>query len=93
MSSLKRLGRYLNGQKRLVYRFPWQDEGKLEIYSDTDWAGCVRIRKSTSGGCVMLGAHVIKTWSTTQPSVTLSSGEADLYGVVKACRAGLGIRS
>ena len=41
----------------------------------------------------MIGSHVIKTWSSTQPSITLSSGEAEFYGVVKACGVGLGIRS
>ena len=41
----------------------------------------------------MLGSHVIKTWSSTQPSVTLSSGEAEYYGVVKAAGAGVGQQS
>ena len=36
------------------------------------------------------GRHVIRTWSSTQPSVTLSSEEAELYGLVKAAGAGLG---
>ena len=38
----------------------------------------------------MIGRHVIRTWSSTQPSVTLSSGEAEFYGLVKAAGAGLG---
>ena len=41
----------------------------------------------------MIGAHVIRTWSSTQPSVTLSSGEAEFYGLVKAAGAGLGHQS
>ena len=41
----------------------------------------------------MLGRHVIRTWSSTQPSVTLSSGEAEFYGLVKAAGAGLGHQS
>ena len=41
----------------------------------------------------MLGSHVIRTWSSTQPSVTLSSGEAEFYGLVKAAGAGLGHQS
>ena len=32
----------------------------------------------------MLGRRVIKSWSSTQASVSLSSGEADFYCVVKA---------
>jgi hypothetical protein len=41
----------------------------------------------------MIGRHVIRTWSSTQPSVTLSSGEAEFYGLVKAAGAGLGHQS
>ena len=41
----------------------------------------------------MIGRHVIRTWSSTQPSVTLSSGEAEFYGLVKAAGEGLGHRS
>jgi len=41
----------------------------------------------------MLGAHVIKHWSSTQPSVTLSAGEAEFYGVVRGAGMGLGYQS
>ena len=41
----------------------------------------------------MVGKHCIRTWSSTQPSVTLSSGEAEYYGLVKAAGAGLGHQS
>ena len=73
--------------------YPFQRAAGIEVYSDTDWSGCPRTRKSTSGGCVMIGSHCIRTWSSTQPSVTLSSGEAEYYGLVKAAGAGLGHQS
>ncbi len=41
----------------------------------------------------MLGSHVIKHWSSTQPSVTLSSGEVEFYGVVRGAGMGLGYQS
>ena len=41
----------------------------------------------------MVGQHCLRTWSSTQPSVTLSSGEAEYYGLVKAAGAGLGHQS
>ena len=75
--ALRRLVRILLGRMRLVFSPPWQRAGTLEYYSDTDWAGCPKIRKSTSGGCLMLGAHLLKSWSSTQPSISLSSGEAE----------------
>ena len=85
--------RYIAGAPRLVYRYPWQTVEAVDTYSDTDWAGCPKTRKSTSGGCVMLGCHVIKHWSSTQPSVSLSSGEAEFYGVVRGAGMGLGYQS
>ena len=41
----------------------------------------------------MVGRHCIRTWSSTQPSGTLSSGEAEYYGLVNAADAGLGYQS
>ena len=41
----------------------------------------------------MLGTHTVKTWSSTQGVIALSSGEAEYYGLVKAAGAGLGHQS
>ena len=71
-AQLKRMCRYLNGRRRLVLCYPLQVADCIECYSDTDWSGCVRTRKSTSGGCLVLGKHVLKTWSSTRPTVSLS---------------------
>jgi len=92
-ASMKRMTRYLAGLPRLVYTFPWQTVDAVDVYVDTDWAGCPRTRRSTSGGCVMLGAHAVKTWSSTQAGVSLSSGEAEFYGVLKGSGIGLGFQS
>ncbi len=77
----------------MVFRFRWQQASHVDIFTDTDWAGCPRTRKSTSGGCVILGAHAVKSWSTTQSSIALSSGEAEFNGVVKGAGVGLGYQS
>ena len=58
-------------------------------YSDSDWAGDPRSRKSTSGGGIRLGAHLITHWSRTQSCIALSSGEAELNGMLKAACEGL----
>ena len=41
----------------------------------------------------MQGSHTIRHWAKTQACVALSSGEAELYGIVKACTEGLGVVS
>ena len=92
-AKLKRLARYLRGSPRLVEKFGEQEASHLRIYADSDWAGCIATRKSTSGGVAMLGNHQIKHWSTTQGVIALSSAEAELYGIVKATVQGMGLQS
>ncbi len=60
-------------------------------WSDRDFAGCNRTRRSSSGDVVMFGSHCIKTYSQTQETVALSSGESEFYGIVKATSVGLGM--
>ena len=91
--ALKKLTRYLRARPRMVFEFERQSAEGLEVYSDTDWAGCPRTRKSTTGGCAMVGSHHIKAWSSTQASIALSSGEAEYYGLVRGVGIGIGIQS
>ncbi len=81
---LKRLGRYLIAKPRVVLNVDFQKHQTfLDARVDTDHAGCVKTRKSSNGGALTFGKHCLKTWSTTQSVVALSSGEAEYYGVVK----------
>ena len=74
-AALKRLARYLIGKERAVTMFEWKEEmGDVEVCSDSDYAGCKETRKSTSGGMIKLGSHVIRHWSSTQACIALSSG-------------------
>ena len=91
---LKRLVRYLCGLPRLVYHFPFQDQpSEITVYVDTDFAGCASTRRSTSGGCVLIGSCLTKHWSKTQSTISLSSGEAELHGIAMGCAQGLGMQS
>ena len=92
--SLKRLARYLVDRTRVKVKFEYQEwKRKIGVYVDTDYAGCRKTRKSTSGGVALIGNHMIKSWSTTQAVIALSSGEAEFYGIVKGSSIGIGIRS
>ena len=42
---------------------------------------------------MILGSHAVKSWSSTQTSVALSSGEAEFNGVVRGAGVGLGYQS
>ena len=60
------------------------------VYTGSDHAGCINTRKSTTGVCIFYGKHLIRSSSTTQGVIALSSGEAEFYAMVKGTSAGLG---
>ena len=98
---LKRIGRYLKGKPRLKIHYDWQDYPQSAsactracwVQSDSDWAGDRATRKSTSGGTIRLGGHLIKSWSKDQTVIATSSGEAELYAANHGAQQGLGVRS
>jgi hypothetical protein len=80
---LKRAARYLKSHPRLVQTFPYQNSfQRLDGWSDTDHAGCIRTRKSTTGGSILLGSCCTKFFCKGQAVIALSSGEAEYYGFV-----------
>ena len=92
MKKLRRLARYLIEVPRVVWQFGFQGAcNELSVSSDSDWAGCRRTAKSTSGGAIMRGTHCLKSWSSTQKFVTLSSAEAELMAAVKASTEAIGM--
>ena len=91
---LKRLVRYLAHKPVGVYQFSWQSPvTTLHCFVDSDWAGCSRTRRSTSGGILMRGGHCLHQWSRTQTTVALSSGEAELNAALKGGIELLGAQS
>jgi hypothetical protein len=92
---LKRLARYLLQYPRLVWDFSDRrtDSSVIRVFTDSDWAGCPKTRKSTSGGVVLFRGVAVKHWSTTQSTIALSSGEAEYVALVKAAAEGLGVQA
>jgi len=91
---LKRLIRYLIGARRRSIKHTWQDPTEqLTVYSDSDWAGCVKTRRSTSGGVLLHGKHLVHHWSSTQATVALSSAEAELNAIVKGVAEGIVLKN
>ena len=93
-SDLKRLARYLASTPCAGWRFEEQrDLRKITATVDSDFAGDIVNRKSTTGLILRIGRHVVKTSSNLQSTVSLSSGEAEYYGMVKAAAAALGLQA
>ena len=78
----------------MPWRYPRQEwTGKVLGLTDSNWAACPVSSKSTSATYLMLGKHPIFAASSTQTILSMSSGEAEFYGVVRcACRT-LGLKS
>lgn len=57
---LKRVLRYLRDPSDycVVFKSPPQPP-KINAFSDFDWASSIDDRKSTSGGCIFLGANLV----------------------------------
>ena len=54
-------------------------------YSDSDYASCKVDRKSTSGGCQLLGCSLVSWSSKKQNSVALSTAEASYISAGSCC--------
>ena len=94
LACLKRIGRFLKHRPRAACLYSWQrEEDKIDVYSDSDWAGCRESRKSTTGGCIMRGMHCLKAWCKRQTVIALSSAEAELYAALKGAMEGLGMKA
>ena len=65
----------------------------VEVYSDSDWAGCHDIRRSTSEGIIHFEGAVLSFWSSTQTTIALSSCEAELYAINLATIEALNVKS
>ena len=90
--ALKRVGRYIKGRPAETLWYAWQRPTELvKTFTDSDWGGCQRTRRSTSGGCIMRGQHLIKSWSKAQHAVSLSSAEAELYAAIRAGTEMIGV--
>ena len=61
----------------------FQDDAlhELQVFSDSDWAGDINTRKSTSGFIIRLNGAVLHFGSRTQATIATSSCEAELYGM------------
>ena len=78
---LKRLLKYLQSTQDYVLNPTGHDDpDAVEVYAVANRAAGPN-RKSTSGGRVFHRGMLLTTWSRTQPTVTLSTAEAELCAV------------
>lgn len=92
-SAVKRVFRYLKGtlSTRLCYR----KETNIDFlaYSDADWANDVNERKSTTGYVTLFQGGAISWSSKRQPTVALSSTEAEYMALSAVTQEVIWLRS
>ncbi|KAM3273113.1 hypothetical protein ACQJBY_042857 [Aegilops geniculata] len=88
LAAVKHLLCYIAGTRKYGCRYVKRGDGKLIGYSDSDMAGDVDDRKSTSGNLFFLGGAPITWQSQKQKIVALSSCEAEyVAATTAACQA------
>ena len=84
--ALKRILRYLKRTLDFGLWFPRTNYFNLIGYTDTDFGRCQEDQRSTSGNCQLFGNCIVYWFSKKQPSIALSTTEAE-YMVVENCCA------
>nr|GEV36482.1 retrovirus-related Pol polyprotein from transposon TNT 1-94 [Tanacetum cinerariifolium] len=86
LTAVKRIFRYL---KDTIYMGLWYSKYtgfELTAFSDSDHAGCLDSRKSTSGGIQFLGGDKLGSWSAKKQDCTsMSSAEAEYVSLSSCC--------
>ncbi|KAJ8617574.1 hypothetical protein MRB53_013760 [Persea americana] len=88
LQAVKRVLRYIKGT--LTYGIFYKKGGNKELlaYTDSDYAGDLEDRKSTSGFSFLLSSGAVSWSSKKQPVVTLSTTEAEFIAAAScACQA------
>ena len=73
---------YLKGTRNFTLRInkPNQ-ENELIAYADADWGNCLDTRRSVSGSLIVWNGNIISWKSRKQPTVSLSSTEAEYKSI------------
>lgn len=87
MGAVKRILRYVKGTINLGVHYKKNGGNVLEAYSDSDYAGDLDTRRSTTGYVCFLSGAAISWSSKRQPVVTLSTTEAEFVAAAScACQ-------
>ena len=77
MNAVKRIIKYVGGTYDYGLFYSKESNLSLACFSDSNWAGNVDDRKSTTGGCFYVGANLVAWMSKKQNSMSLSTVEAE----------------
>nr|GEY60596.1 retrovirus-related Pol polyprotein from transposon TNT 1-94 [Tanacetum cinerariifolium] len=94
LTAVKRIFRYLKDTINMGLWYPKDIGFKLIAFSDSNHAGCLDSRKSTSGGIQFLGGDKLVSWlSKKQDCTSMSSAEAEYVSLSTCCAQVLWLRT
>ncbi|GJV05071.1 retrovirus-related pol polyprotein from transposon TNT 1-94 [Tanacetum coccineum] len=94
LTVVKRIFRYLKDSINMGLWYPKDTGFELTAFSDSDHAGCLDSRKSTSGGIQFLGGDKLVSWSSKKQDCTsMSSAEAEYVSLSACCAQVLWLRT
>lgn len=91
-TAAKRVVRYLKGTRDWKLQLGSNAIQELVAFSDADWAGDTRTRKSTTGFVVYYAGGAVSWASRRQDSVTLSTMEAEYVALAETCQEVIWLR-
>nr|GEU49067.1 uncharacterized mitochondrial protein AtMg00810-like [Tanacetum cinerariifolium] len=94
LTAVKRIFRYLKDTVNMGVWYPKDTGFELTTFSDSDQAGCLDLRKSTSGGIQFLGGDKLVSWSSKKHDCTsMSLAEAKYVSLSTCCAQVLWLRT
>ncbi|GJZ94280.1 retrovirus-related pol polyprotein from transposon TNT 1-94 [Tanacetum coccineum] len=94
LTAVKRIFWYLKDFISMGFWYPKDTGFELTAFSDSDHAGCLDSRKSTSGGIQFIGGDKLVSWSSKKQDCTsMSSAEAEYVSLFACCAQVLWLRT
>ncbi|KAJ4712638.1 Retrovirus-related Pol polyprotein from transposon TNT 1-94 [Melia azedarach] len=90
--AVKRIFRYLKGTFDVGLIYGGDTQCLVTGFSDSDYAGDVDSRRSMTGYVFTLGSSVVSWKATLQPTVTLSTTEAEYMALTEAAKEGIWLK-
>ncbi|GJV54872.1 retrovirus-related pol polyprotein from transposon TNT 1-94 [Tanacetum coccineum] len=94
LTAVKQIFRYLKDSINMGLWYPKDTGFELTAFLDSDHAGCLDSRKSTSGGIQFLGGDKLVSWSSKKQDCTsMSLAEAEYVSLSACCVQVLWLRT
>nr|GEV85967.1 hypothetical protein [Tanacetum cinerariifolium] len=94
LTAIKQIFWYLKDTINMGLWYSKETDFELTAFLDLDHAGCLNLRKSTSGGIQFLGGDKLVSWSSKKQDCTsMSSAEAEYLSLSACCAQVLWLRT